>query len=463
MEFLYAASHLAGDCPNPTNALGASDGSWAGPTSNNTPWSSRWAIADPVDPLTPSSLQTFRVLARKTAHSSDPTITVELWQGGTPLATLVSGQTISSTIGTTVTASVAASQITDPSAIEVVVAGASGGGNPNSRASVQIDSIEWEADTTVQAESHEGGSASTISVSVAGGGAKSVDEGSGSSTVITSAGSGSKHIDGGAEASVTVTTTGGGAVGSDAREGGATASVTISAQGSGAKHVEDGSADSLTVTATGAGVKSSESGSSASVVVGASALGEKATGGGSDAALSLSTTGGGAKHADDGSSSNVVVTASGGGENPEGDPTGGSQADVVVFATGGGQPDRAGGSDAPLEVTAGGDGLKASGGGSEGLVTISSTGGGDVDPPILVLLSAEPFSLPASYATCGEDIGTLAGCRAHYDAGEVYCDSCQASWLAARGKLLSLSPKAWLRDPTPRDETGPLPPPRRRF
>lgn len=168
-ETLYATSFVTGDCPNPANANGAPDGSWAGPAGSGTDWAGRWAIGDPVDPLTESATQTVTVKARKTNHATDPTIELWLYENSSLVATLLGPTAVSSTTGTDIQVTFNTSQVTDPSQVEIHVRGTVGGGKPADRASLQVDAITWTADTTPQGDPVETvGGALAVSTSLDG-------------------------------------------------------------------------------------------------------------------------------------------------------------------------------------------------------------------------------------------------------------------------------------------------------
>lgn len=76
----------------------------------------------------------------------------------------------------------------------------------------------------------------------------------------------------------------------------------------------------------------------------------------------------------------------------------------------------------------------------------------------LTFRGAPLWSLPSSYDTCGDLIGSLDGCRLHLNAGEFYCNRCHAAWLATRGKLIDSSTKIAAASRSVRDDVGVLPP-----
>ena len=83
-------------------------------------------------------------------QDDDPTYGIELWEagGGAPLATLVSGATLSSDTGEVVSVTWNASLLgaSDGSAVELRIVGHRSGGNPTKRRTVEVGAIEWNVD-----------------------------------------------------------------------------------------------------------------------------------------------------------------------------------------------------------------------------------------------------------------------------------------------------------------------------
>lgn len=146
-ELLYAASHVTGSFTNPNNALGDTPGTWAGDLNANNSYTSEWLIAGPTDPLTSGATQTFRVLARKGTNNNNPTIALELLQGGSVIAS-IGAVTITSTSGQILTVTVNTSAISNRNDIRVRAIQASAGGGPNDRNCAQVAYLEWDAVTT---------------------------------------------------------------------------------------------------------------------------------------------------------------------------------------------------------------------------------------------------------------------------------------------------------------------------
>jgi hypothetical protein len=147
-ETLWATSHITGNCPNPGNANGVWDAVWAGPTANNSGWTSRWAIGDPSGELASGAgLQAITVRVRKnSAGATDPPVSVNLYQNGVSVASLLTNQTVTSATSQDFTGTFDGSLITDATAVEVEVVGGTGGGSPAGRGSVQLDGIQFVAE-----------------------------------------------------------------------------------------------------------------------------------------------------------------------------------------------------------------------------------------------------------------------------------------------------------------------------
>jgi hypothetical protein len=168
IETLYATSHITGNFTNPDNALGAPDGVWAGVVNANTNATSRWAIGDPVNPLT-SGTQTIGVLLRKGSNSNNPSVVIRLFENGSLVKTLVASTSVTSTTGQTLSGTFTASEITNRDDIEVEVAVTGVGGSGTARNSAQVDSITWTADTAAAVTDHTVAATDSIGVTDAAG------------------------------------------------------------------------------------------------------------------------------------------------------------------------------------------------------------------------------------------------------------------------------------------------------
>ena len=131
------------------------------PDADEGDWATATSVADtslrvgfptpPGDPTVGADLQEFRVLLRKDATGgNDPTYDIELWEtgGGAPLATLVSGATLSSDTGVVVSATWDASLLgtSDGSAVELKVVGDRSNGPSSKRRTVEVGAVEWNVD-----------------------------------------------------------------------------------------------------------------------------------------------------------------------------------------------------------------------------------------------------------------------------------------------------------------------------
>lgn len=120
----------------------APDASWLTRTSANLGTEVRVSFPTPTPDLT--GLQEFRVRVRKTAESTAPTATVELWEAGALVSTLVAATSITSTAGVVLAGTFDAAG-RNPAAIECRVVGTVGGGKTTNRATVEVGAVEWNA------------------------------------------------------------------------------------------------------------------------------------------------------------------------------------------------------------------------------------------------------------------------------------------------------------------------------
>lgn len=148
IENLYATSHITGSFTTPANAVGSATGTWAGALNTNTSATSRWAMGDPVDPLTTGATQTIRVVARKGSNTGTPTIAINLWENGALVSTILAATNVTSTTGQTLTATFASAAITNRANVEIEIVMTAVGGSGSARNSAQVDTILWEANTT---------------------------------------------------------------------------------------------------------------------------------------------------------------------------------------------------------------------------------------------------------------------------------------------------------------------------
>jgi hypothetical protein len=149
-ELLYATSHLAGTFTSPNNAVGDTP-DWAGQLNSNTSETSRWAIGNPVNPLTAAATQFIRVLARKGSNSGIPTIALNLYENGSLVATILAATSVTSQVSQELVGSFSSSVIANRADVEIEVVMTAAGGSPSARNSAQIQRIQWEADTTAGA------------------------------------------------------------------------------------------------------------------------------------------------------------------------------------------------------------------------------------------------------------------------------------------------------------------------
>lgn len=127
------------------------DGSWLTAPGSNKNTEARTSFGTPTNPPTlGAGLQNFRVLVRKTNHSTNPSATVELYENGSLVSEIVGSTTVSSTTGQILAGSWDASSLgtSDGSLVECRVVGSVGGGSPGNRASVEVGAIEWNAETS---------------------------------------------------------------------------------------------------------------------------------------------------------------------------------------------------------------------------------------------------------------------------------------------------------------------------
>ena len=100
---LYFVSHVTGGVSTPNNALGNTPSTWTTDANANVSWTSRWRLDVVAGDWDIEGTQSITLRMRKGSNTGNPTVSsVQLWQGGSSVATLTlaSGSTtISSTTG----------------------------------------------------------------------------------------------------------------------------------------------------------------------------------------------------------------------------------------------------------------------------------------------------------------------------------------------------------------------------
>lgn len=145
-DAILAQTNLTGGVAAIQDDPDAPDGAWLTSSGTNIATAVRVSFPLPLGPLTPGAgLQNFRVRWRKTNQASNPLGTIELFENGVLVSTLVSGVAVSSTTGV-VQAATWDGAGRNPGLIECRVSGVPGGGNPNTRAALQVGAIEWNVD-----------------------------------------------------------------------------------------------------------------------------------------------------------------------------------------------------------------------------------------------------------------------------------------------------------------------------
>lgn len=141
---LYATSHITGSITNPSVALGAPDSVFTEDV-DNTSWDSRFALDDIPAGETLDGTQTITVRVRKETGTGTPTLTAEVWENGSFVATLFTSTSITSLIGQDVSGTFSAASIINHNDVEIRLIGTQSGGGPSARSTPQIDAITWTA------------------------------------------------------------------------------------------------------------------------------------------------------------------------------------------------------------------------------------------------------------------------------------------------------------------------------
>jgi hypothetical protein len=180
------------------------DGNWCvynSASSNNTDL--RVSFPSPTgDPNTGADLQAFRAWVRKTASGGNSALySLELWENGSEVAVLATGE-VTSTSGEEISGTWNAASLStaDGSAVECRVSQTSGGssGPGGNRRRIETGAVEWVADYTASSPPNDiaGQSDGTSTVAVALSGAGSISGTSAGAATVTGAFSASAPVAG---------------------------------------------------------------------------------------------------------------------------------------------------------------------------------------------------------------------------------------------------------------------------
>ena len=114
--------------------------------------------------------QTVNIRVRRTDNSNrEPELTVELYEDGTSVDTLLEDEEVDSPDGEWFNLTFDAGQIGDPSQVEIHCSASRTGGAVNDRNTVEFDVIEWEASLAEEQEEHDFSAGDTALAISAGG------------------------------------------------------------------------------------------------------------------------------------------------------------------------------------------------------------------------------------------------------------------------------------------------------
>jgi hypothetical protein len=120
------------------------DGNWLTASANNSNTSLRVSFPTPNQSLDAGSVQNIHVLVRKSVgQSGTPTASIELWESGSLISTIVGSTNITGSMVLSGSFDKSVLADTTGAGVEIRVNGVSVGGNPNTRATVEVGAIEW--------------------------------------------------------------------------------------------------------------------------------------------------------------------------------------------------------------------------------------------------------------------------------------------------------------------------------
>ncbi|MBL4838397.1 MAG: hypothetical protein JKY34_12555 [Kordiimonadaceae bacterium] len=151
-DAILEQTNLTGAVADIQDSPASPDANWLTAPGNNVATTVRTSLPTPPNNLNAgAALQQFRLWVRKTNHSTDPLMTVELYEDGALIATLATGAGVSSISGQLLTYTWDAALLSAISGVDVEcrISGTSGGGKPTNRAALEIGAMAWDADYAV--------------------------------------------------------------------------------------------------------------------------------------------------------------------------------------------------------------------------------------------------------------------------------------------------------------------------
>jgi hypothetical protein len=147
IETLYADALTSGTVSTSANALGTTNGVYTTDT-GNVSWTARFSLADPVNAATAEATHTVTVRVRKeTGHSGTPSAQVNLYSDSTLIKSIIATTSVTNATSQRLVHTFT-TELSDLTAVQVELVATAAGCNPSTRSSVQLDSIDLDANTT---------------------------------------------------------------------------------------------------------------------------------------------------------------------------------------------------------------------------------------------------------------------------------------------------------------------------
>ena len=145
-QTVYLASSVSGNNPNPANALGAPNGTWAGTGNANSSWTHRWRFTSPTEETLSSASQSITLRVKKGTNSGTPTITgiAVISQAGSDLYRDTTSRSITSTTGIDIPITFTANGASS-AGVQIEITTSAQGGSPSTRNGVDLDAVTWVA------------------------------------------------------------------------------------------------------------------------------------------------------------------------------------------------------------------------------------------------------------------------------------------------------------------------------
>lgn len=150
-DALLIQTNLTGAVTDIDESVDSPDSNWLVSVDDGLNTTMRVSFPTPTgDPTTGAGLQTMRLWVRRSqvAGGNSPTLAVNLWENGSDVSTLVTGQSITNLTGEMLTLTWDASSLSLATGadVEIYAVGSRSGGAGGDRRTVEFGAVEWNVE-----------------------------------------------------------------------------------------------------------------------------------------------------------------------------------------------------------------------------------------------------------------------------------------------------------------------------